>query len=98
MNIRSLIGASAVVIALSTAAFAATTPAPAPVPTPVVKPMAKPVKLTGAQIATLGDVPDGNQIFLEVPGPGDDLPIGRHEAVELRPGMRFYDVPVGSLG
>jgi hypothetical protein len=50
MNIRSLIGASAVVIALSTAAFAATTPAPAPVPTPVVKPMAKPVKLTGAQI------------------------------------------------
>ena len=55
-------------------------------------------ELTGAQIATLGDVPDGNQIFLEVPGPGDDLPIGRHEAVELRPGMRFYDVPVGSLG
>jgi hypothetical protein len=31
--------------------------------------------LTGAQIARLGGVPDGNQIFLEVPGPGEDRPV-----------------------
>ena len=54
--------------------------------------------MTGAQIATLGGVPEGNQIFLEVPGPGEDRPIGRDEAIELKSGMRFYDVPAGNLG
>lgn len=54
--------------------------------------------MTGAQIATLGGVPEGNQIFLEVPGPGEDRPIGRDEPVELKSGMRFYDVPAGNLG
>lgn len=54
--------------------------------------------MTGAQIAALGAVPEGNQIFLEVPGPAEDRPIGRDEAVELRSGMRFYDVPAGNLG
>jgi hypothetical protein len=54
--------------------------------------------LTGAQIARLGGVPDGNQIFLEVPGPGEDRPVGRDEPIELNSGMRFYDVPAGNLG
>jgi multiubiquitin len=54
--------------------------------------------LTGAQLATLGGVPDGNQIFLDVPGPGEDLPVGREEPIELKPGTRFYDVPAGNLG
>jgi len=54
--------------------------------------------LTGEQIAKLGGIPEGNQIFLEVPGPGDDRPVGRNEPIELRPGMRFYDVPAGNLG
>jgi hypothetical protein len=57
----------------------------------------KPV-MTGQEIAILGGVPAGNQLFLEVPGPGDDRPIGPDEPVELRSGMRFYDVPVGNLG
>ena len=54
--------------------------------------------LTGAQIATLGGVPEGNQIFLEVPGPGEDRPIRPDEPVVLKSGMRFYDVPPGNLG
>ena len=54
--------------------------------------------MTGAQIAALGGIPEGDQIFLEVPGPGEDRPIGRDEPVELKSGMRFYDVPPGHLG
>jgi hypothetical protein len=54
--------------------------------------------MTGAQIAALGGVPEGNQIFLEVPGPGEDRPVGREEPIELKSGMRFYDVPAGNLG
>lgn len=53
---------------------------------------------TGEQIATLGGVPAGNQLFLEVPGPGDDVEIARDRTIELRSGMRFYDVPAGNLG
>lgn len=54
--------------------------------------------MTGVQIAQLGGVPAGNQIFLEVPGPGEDRPVGPNEPIELRSGMRFYDVPAGNLG
>jgi len=54
--------------------------------------------MTGAELAALAGVPAGNQLFLEVPGPDDDRPIGPDEPVELRSGMRFYDVPVGNLG
>lgn len=54
--------------------------------------------LTGEQIATLGDVPAGNQIFLEVPGPGDDELIASADTVKPKSGMRFYDVPAGNLG
>jgi hypothetical protein len=54
--------------------------------------------MTGAELAELASVPAGNQLFLEVPGPGHDCPIGPDQPVELRSGMRFYDVPVGNLG
>jgi hypothetical protein len=54
--------------------------------------------LTGGQLASLAGIPDGNQIFLEIPGPGDDRPVGRDEPIELKSGMRFYDVPPGNLG
>lgn len=55
-------------------------------------------QLTGRDIAELGGIPAGNQIFLEVPGSEDDIPIGPDETLELKSGMRFYDVPVGNLG
>jgi len=54
--------------------------------------------MTGRDLLGLGGIPDGNQLFLEVPGPGDDQPIGLDEPIKLRSGMRFYDVPVGNFG
>jgi hypothetical protein len=54
--------------------------------------------MTGAQILALAGLPEGNQLFLEVPGPKDDRPIRPDEPIELRSGMKFYDVPVGTFG
>lgn len=54
--------------------------------------------MTGSAIASLGDFPAGNQLFLEVPGPGPDDPIKADQQVRLHPGMKFYDVPVGTFG
>jgi hypothetical protein len=54
--------------------------------------------VTGRELLGLGGIPEGNHLFLEVPGPGDDQPVGLDEPVELRSGMRFYDVPVGNFG
>jgi hypothetical protein len=54
--------------------------------------------MTGAAIAAVGNFPAGNQLFLEVPGPGPDDPIGADQQIHLHPGMKFYDVPVGTFG
>ena len=54
--------------------------------------------MTGSAIASLGAFPAGNQLFLEVPGPGPDAPIGADQELRLHPGMKFYDVPVGTFG
>lgn len=54
--------------------------------------------MTGNEILALAGLPAGNQVFLEVPGPGDDIPIPADEGFELRPGMKLYDVPVGTFG
>jgi hypothetical protein len=54
--------------------------------------------MTGAQIAALAALPPENQLFLEVPGPGDDFGIRADQKVELHTGMKFYDVPVGTFG
>jgi hypothetical protein len=62
---------------------------------PIVAPEAV---MTGANIAALGGFPTGNQLFLELPGPEADDPIRPDQRVELRPHMKFYDVPVGNFG
>jgi hypothetical protein len=54
--------------------------------------------MTGAALAALAGLPTGNQLFLETPAPEEDRPIRADEPVELRPGMKFYDVPVGTFG
>lgn len=56
------------------------------------------IPITGREISHLGGVPEGNQMFLEVPGPGDDDPIAPDQAIVPKSGMRFYDVPAGNLG
>ena len=54
--------------------------------------------LTGAQLLALGGLPAGDQLFREVPGPGDDESIPRDKPVELHEGEKFYAVPVGNFG
>lgn len=54
--------------------------------------------MTGRELLALGGLPDCNQMFLEVPGPAEDQPVGPDDPIELRPGMKFYDVPVGTFG
>jgi Multiubiquitin len=54
--------------------------------------------LTGAQLLALADLPSGDQLFREVPGPGDDEPVPPGKLVELHDGDKFYAVPVGNFG
>jgi multiubiquitin len=54
--------------------------------------------MLGRDILAMASIPENNHLFLEVPGPGDDQPIGPDEEVVLKSGMRFYDVPVGNFG
>jgi len=54
--------------------------------------------LTGAQVLALAGLPPADQLFREVPGPGDDEQIGPDKLVELRDGEKFYAVPVGNFG
>jgi hypothetical protein len=54
--------------------------------------------MTGAELKQLGGVAVGNRLFLEEPGPKPDQPIGDTETVNLKPGMKFYDLPPGVVG
>lgn len=54
--------------------------------------------MAGRELLALAGLPETNQLFLEVPGPKDDQPVRPDEPIELRPGMKFYDVPVGTFG
>jgi hypothetical protein len=54
--------------------------------------------LTGAQLLALAGLPGGDQLFREVPGPGDDEPVPPGKLVELHDGEKFYAVPVGNFG
>lgn len=54
--------------------------------------------MTGQQLLALAGLPVGNQLFLDSPGQAEDLPIGPGTPFDLKPGMKFYDVPVGTFG
>jgi hypothetical protein len=54
--------------------------------------------MTGTELKQLGGVSAGNRLFLEEPGPKPDQPIGDAESVELKSGMKFYDLPPGVVG
>ena len=49
--------------------------------------------MTGAEIKRLGDIPEGNFLYKEEPGVHPDIRIPDDMVVELRPGMKFYDLP-----
>jgi hypothetical protein len=54
----------------------------------------KPV-MTGSELRALHKPPIGpdRDLFLKVPGPGDDLKIGDSDPIELKNGMHFFSVP-----
>jgi hypothetical protein len=54
--------------------------------------------ITGAELKRLGGVNPGNRLFLEQPGQKPDDPIADGQTVELKPGMKFYDLPPGVVG
>jgi hypothetical protein len=51
--------------------------------------------LTGTQIRELAKPPIGSDrdLFLEVPGPGDDRKIKDSESVAMKNGLHFYSAP-----
>jgi hypothetical protein len=54
----------------------------------------KPI-MTGSELRALHNPPIGpdRDLFLKVPGPGDDQRIGDSEPVHLKDGMHFFSVP-----
>ena len=54
--------------------------------------------LTGAEIKALGSINAANRLFLEGHGSHQDTPIADNEVVELKSGMKFYDLPPGVVG
>ncbi len=51
--------------------------------------------MTGAEIRALAEPPIGpdRDLYLGVPGRGQDRLIGDDEPVDLKPGMHFYSAP-----
>ncbi len=51
--------------------------------------------MTGAELRALPkpDVPGDRDLWLEVPGSGDDILIEPTRNVDLKPGMHFYTAP-----
>lgn len=54
--------------------------------------------LTARQLKALAGIAEANQLFLDVPGHGDDVQVFDDVPFKLKSGMKFYDVPVGNLG
>lgn len=53
--------------------------------------------MTGAELKTLGSVPAGYRLFLELRGDNDRL-IADGDRVELKKHMEFYSLPLGTVG
>jgi hypothetical protein len=51
--------------------------------------------MTGQELRTLPepDIGPDRDLFLKVPGPDDDQPIGNEDPVELKNGMHFFTAP-----
>jgi len=55
-------------------------------------------EMTGAALKALAGIPDGNLLFREVHGPGDDEQVQNGTVVELHNGDHFYEMPPGTFG
>lgn len=49
--------------------------------------------VTGAQLRALAPVPADRDLWLEVPGPKDDVLVRPEETYEVKPGSHFYTAP-----
>lgn len=54
--------------------------------------------ITGAELRALGEVPDGNQLFLEEHGDRPDTLIDTTASYTLKNGSQLYDLPRGTVG
>jgi hypothetical protein len=54
--------------------------------------------MTGAELKQLAGIQEGNLLFREVHGPGDDELIRNDAVVHLHSGDQFYDMPPGNFG
>jgi len=54
-------------------------------------------KVSVADIKQVAGIPAANLLFLEVPGPGDDVPI-TDEVITIKSGQHYYDMPPGNFG
>jgi hypothetical protein len=54
--------------------------------------------IPAAEIKAAAGIPASNLLFLEVPGPGDDVAIANDAVVHLEPGQHYYDMPPGNFG
>lgn len=50
------------------------------------------------EIKERAGIPAANLLFLEEPGPGDDVPIAEGSVVHLKSGQHYYDMPPGNFG
>lgn len=56
------------------------------------------IPITGAELRSLGAIPEANQLFLEAPGPEPDVLIVAAQSYELKNGSHLYDLPKGTVG
>jgi hypothetical protein len=54
--------------------------------------------VTGAELRTLGSIPEANQLFLEVPGEENDILVHPDQSYTLKNGSHLYDLPKGTVG
>lgn len=50
-----------------------------------------------SEIKQVAGIAAANLLFLEVPGPGDDVPI-TDEVITIKSGQHYYDMPPGNFG
>jgi hypothetical protein len=54
--------------------------------------------IAGAELRRLGNIPTGNQLFLEAPGNDPDALIVEGQSYTLKNGAHLYDLPKGTVG
>jgi hypothetical protein len=54
--------------------------------------------VSGAELRNLGNIPTGNQLFLEAPGDDPDVLIIDGQSYTLKNGAHLYDLPKGTVG